>query len=182
MPLARHAIAVSVVVALVLAVLFGAAVTQRDRLDKAHLSGGACAGFSAPDGSRSMTVTIPVHNTSSSPVRIDGIRAGKRVGRGSVRFRVIVGRHFHLNEFGSLGSFRHQAHVVDALGATLPAHRWSTILVTMTVGPGSSRIAINDVQVSYRGRLDTMRTERLQAALGVMAPGRATCDISAVMR
>ncbi|WIB68438.1 hypothetical protein DEI93_05225 [Curtobacterium sp. MCBD17_035] len=180
MSLARHAIAVSVVTALVLAALFAIALTQPDRLDTAHLSGDVCAGWAARNGPRSMTVTIPVRNDSSVPVRVMGMRAGEQTGAGKVRFRVISGKRLSLNTFGPLRSFRRQGHVQDAVAANLPARSWSTVLVSMTVAQHARSVAIGDVQVSYRGRLGTVRTEHLDTPLGVQAPRTNACDLSGV--
>ncbi|TCK66073.1 hypothetical protein [Curtobacterium sp. PhB136] len=139
------------------------------RLD--DISGGACAGFEAPDLTRTMTVTVPLRNTSGHDRTVLGARATGELRTSRVRLRVVTGTDLGPNGFGTYAAMVHGRRATALPGSVLPAHSTSTVLVTITRERGADFASIEGLSLSYAGPLGTVRDATFDAWLGVTAPG-----------
>jgi len=168
-----------------LAIVAGAAVAvvawPSTPLRTDRLVGGACASYAAGDTSTSMSVTIPVQNDSADDIEVVGSRALGQVGTADVDLRVVPGRSFGFNGFGTLSQLAEGHRTVPLDGADLPAHRTSTVIATITRSDGAPFGAIGGLELDQRAVLGTIRSTVLPATLGVAAAGRIDeCDLDQV--
>lgn len=135
------------------------------------LAGGACAAYQPPDRTKSMSVSLPVRNDSGEDVTVLGAHPFGTVHAERVRLRVLPGHDEHPNSFGPFSSLVAGRPVEPLIGAVLPAHRTSTVIVTITRQDDAAFAAIDGVTIAQRGTFGTVRTTSLPAWLGVAAAG-----------
>jgi hypothetical protein len=143
----------------------------------------------AAQGFRSMAASFVIHNASAKAVRIRGLRPTTLDGLASARVTVALGAaadeklDFAVGAtVGVPASDVAKSHPVATDGSTvIPAHSYATVITSMTLSDGHTAGRAADFELATVGPLGTVRTQLIDASVGLGRTGAACTALGAAV-